>query len=948
MDHPGPRPVERKSLYPRSPSPSEMNGEPWARPRYQDQAAAEHCIASHQEQQQHPDKLCLDSFWSEVETIRSQGSGYTDLDTDSARRDSRHSEEGEQEERWLQDAGLSTLIRHQQQRPDRDRDRDTDSEDQDVDQAILLSTLTRTQAAAVQRRLDSYTLSLRKRSKPQPRDVRDVFSSSQYSIAQTPLPECQDPEPIEPKSSLLECQDPEPIEPKSSLLECQDPEPIEPKSSLLECKDPEPIEPKSSLLECQDPEPIEPKSSLLECQDPEPTEPKSSLLECQDPEPIEPKSSLLECQDPEPIEPKSSLLECQDPEPIEPKSSLLECQDPEPIEPKSSLLECKDPEPIEPKSSLLECQDPEPIEPKSSLLECQDPEPIEPKSSLLECQDPEPTEPKSSLLECQDPEPIEPKSSLLECQDPEPIEPKSSLLDDSMETINKTPLQEVSLHQQKKHGGAPKEEIFITDVAYCEQAAILIKQAKLPQIKNSCKRKEDGTLPRVICPQCRLGVTRIQDLSNQDMKKVRQLALIDMTALCDLLELDVKRHKTCKRKIPESALFGVPLATLLENDQKVKPTATTPLILQALLWFLEKRGVDSEGILRVSGSQSRIKKLQQDLEQNFYSGGFSWDEVSPNDVAALLKRFIRELPSPLLTAEHLNTFSAARDIPELKQKLHVLNLLILLLPEPNRNTLKALLEFLSKVVSRERRNRMNLWAVATIMAPNLFLFLHKAVPSRLTDGGPGVEKGHTDKAPNLLLHKAVPSRLTDWGPGEEKGHAEKAADIMRLLIRYQDLLWTIPNFLMSQVRKLNENSNRRYQFCDRRIKNLLRKIHQDRKGKPDKNSSEPCRTVKIQVGELMSSTMEVKVNINSRASDLLAQFYRHLYSSDNTKGLLKRNGLVNDLGSYPDCAMYEVGGNIGEHCLDPEAYLLDLYNNNPSGEWVIKQKPLTTSRGLQI
>lgn len=53
---------------------------------------------------------------------------------------------------------------------------------------------------------------------------------------------------------------------------------------------------------------------------------------------------------------------------------------------------------------------------------------------------------------------------------------------------------------------------------------------------------------------------------------------------------------------------------------------------------------------------------------------------------------------------------------------------------------------------------MNLWAVATIMAPNLF------------------------------LHKAVPSRLTE---GAEKGHAEKAADVMRLLIRYQDLLWTV-------------------------------------------------------------------------------------------------------------------------------------------------------------
>lgn len=48
----------------------------------------------------------------------------------------------------------------------------------------------------------------------------------------------------------------------------------------------------------------------------------------------------------------------------------------------------------------------------------------------------------------------------------------------------------------------------------------------------------------------------------------------------------------------------------------------------------------------------------------------------------------------------------------------------------------------------------------------------------------------------------------------------------------------IPNFLMSQVRKLNENSNRRYQFYDRRIKNLLRKIHTDSRDKPDKNTSE--------------------------------------------------------------------------------------------------------------
>lgn len=624
--------------------------EPWPSP--QDQAAAEHTLstshsASSQDQDQHPDDLCLDSFWSEVETIR-QGSGYSDLD--GTRRDSRQSEEGEQEEQWLADAGLSNLI----------------SEDsEDVDNTVLLSTLTRTQAEAVQRRLDSYTLSLRKRNKPPPRDVRDIFNSP---ITQNLMPDSQHSE---------------------------------------------------------------------------------------------------------------------------------------------------------------------------------------------------------------------------------------DLAHNSMASVTKTPLSAVTPEHQR---GAPKEEIFITDVAYCEQAVIFLKQAKLPQSNNQ-RRKEDGTLPRVICPKCRLGVTRIQDLSHSDMKKVRQLALIDMTALCDLLELEVKRHKTGKRKIPESTLFGVPLATLLENDLKMKPNTSTPLFLQALLSFLEKKGVDSEGILRVPGSQSRIKMLQQNLEMNFYSGQVSWDEVSPNDAAALLKKFIRELPAPLLTAEYLNTFSAVRDITELKQKLHMLNLLILLLPEPNRNTLKALLEFLSKVVSREKRNRMNLWAVATIMAPNLF------------------------------LHKAVPSRLTE---GAEKGQAEKAADVMRLLIRYQDLLWTVPNFLMSQVRKLTENSNRRYQFYDRRIKNLLRKIHTDSREKPEKNTFEPLRTVKVQVGDQLSSTMEYHLTINSRASDLLAQFQRQfIRSPDNGKGKMRRNGSV----ASPDCALYEVGGNIGEHCLDPDTHLLDLYNSNPGGEWVIKLKP---------
>lgn len=63
------------------------------------------------------------------------------------------------EAEWLQEAGLSNLI----------------SGIQEHDGQALLSTLTRTQAAAVQRRYNTYTQTLRIKNKHSVRDVRDIF-----------------------------------------------------------------------------------------------------------------------------------------------------------------------------------------------------------------------------------------------------------------------------------------------------------------------------------------------------------------------------------------------------------------------------------------------------------------------------------------------------------------------------------------------------------------------------------------------------------------------------------------------------------------------------------------------------------------------------------------------------------------------------------------------------
>ncbi|XP_026553386.1 rho GTPase-activating protein 40 isoform X1 [Pseudonaja textilis] len=447
-----------------------------------------------------------------------------------------------------------------------------------------------------------------------------------------------------------------------------------------------------------------------------------------------------------------------------------------------------------------------------------------------------------------------------------------------------------------------REELFSTEVAYSEQAAILLKGSFPREIR---RIKEESCLSKFKIPKGRLGVTRTEDLSLQDMKKIPTLALIELTALCDIVGLELKRNKAVKRKSSDHKLFGVPLGTLLENDQKLLSNTQVPLILQALLSCLEKKGLDTEGILRVSGSQSRIKCLEQKLENEFYSGFFRWDEVHQNDVSGLLKRFIRELPTPLLTAEYLPAFAAVQNIPDLKHRLQALNLLILILPEPNRNTLKALLEFLRLVVTKERKNKMSLWNVSTVIAPNLF------------------------------MHKSLPSKIPE---GKEKQLAEGAADIVRMMIHYQALLWTVPSFLVTQIRKLNENSSWKYQFYDRKIKNLLRKIHAD-KEKTEKNNVEPCKIVKIQASLFLKDSLEVHLTHGTKVADVLRQFQKNLgqngWSIVSTVNIIKCNGSVDSMNFL----LYEVGGNINEHCLDPDTYLLDLYHVNPHAEWIIRQTP---------
>ncbi|XP_032877140.1 rho GTPase-activating protein 18 [Amblyraja radiata] len=473
----------------------------------------------------------------------------------------------------------------------------------------------------------------------------------------------------------------------------------------------------------------------------------------------------------------------------------------------------------------------------------------------------------------------------------------SAVTADESELNDATEILEDQLISLKtKDAGTQHTADINLEISYSEQAANMKEKLNTIQLKG----EDDGSLPNYQLPKDKTGTTKAGALAPQDMKKVRSLALIEMAALFDTLGIDFKHHKAIKVKIKETGLFGVPLSLLLEQDHKKIPGTKVPLIIQKLISHIEEEGLNTEGILRIPGLAMRIKSLCEELEAKFYEGTLNWENVRQHDAASILKLFVRELPHPLVTLEYLDAFLAVQNLTSRKLQLQALNLLVLLLPDQNRDTLKALLEFLRRLIDNRESNKMTLNNVSVVMAPNLFMF-----------------KGYCSKS----------SAKTQFAM------ASGTSNIMRYLIKYQDLLWTVPKFIMNQVRQQNIESRKKLSK-EKAMKKLLKKMSHD-KDKHDRNHTERKQTdpvtlqgaIRVQAPSLSKVSMAIQLTEELKASDILARFQQCLGKTR-----------IPESSSKEEVCLYEIGGNIGERCLDDDTYMKDLYQLNPKAEWVIKPR----------
>ncbi|XP_077406669.1 rho GTPase-activating protein 15-like isoform X2 [Vanacampus margaritifer] len=160
-------------------------------------------------------------------------------------------------------------------------------------------------------------------------------------------------------------------------------------------------------------------------------------------------------------------------------------------------------------------------------------------------------------------------------------------------------------------------------------------------------------------------------------------------------------------------VFGCHLATLCAQER-----TTVPSFVEKCIKAVERRGLDIDGLYRVSGNLAVIQKLRfkADHDELDLEDG-QWEDA--HVLTGALKLFFRELPEPLFPFHLFYDFISAIKISDYNIKWRSIYDLVKALPAPNHDTMSLLFGHLRRVIQCGEDNRMTGHNVAIVFGPTL-------------------------------------------------------------------------------------------------------------------------------------------------------------------------------------------------------------------------------------
>ncbi|XP_023796605.1 rho GTPase-activating protein 25 [Cyanistes caeruleus] len=244
--------------------------------------------------------------------------------------------------------------------------------------------------------------------------------------------------------------------------------------------------------------------------------------------------------------------------------------------------------------------------------------------------------------------------------------------------------------------------------------------------------------------------------------------------------------KSIRRALGSSsgAVFGQSLADTMAYEQKFGQLLV-PILVQKSAEFIREHGVAEEGIFRLPGQDSLVRRLRDAFDAGERP---SFDrDTDVHTVASLFKLYLRELPEPVvpwLQYEDFLLCGQALEADETKGQQELLKQLSLL-PRDNYNLLSYICRFLFEIQLNSSVNKMSVDNLATVIGVNL-IRPRVEDPAVIMRGTPQVQKVMTvmisdhqklfppskdvppsPPAPKNEKKAPVPRSSVGWGAAED-------------------------------------------------------------------------------------------------------------------------------------------------------------------------------------
>lgn len=161
-------------------------------------------------------------------------------------------------------------------------------------------------------------------------------------------------------------------------------------------------------------------------------------------------------------------------------------------------------------------------------------------------------------------------------------------------------------------------------------------------------------------------------------------------------------------------VFGCRLEMLCEREK-----CTVPRFVRLCTEAVERRGLETDGIYRVSGNLAVIQKLRFRVnhEEKVSLEEGEWEDV--HVITGALKLFFRELPEPLVPYGFFTDIVETVKMTDYIDKVDRLKCLVLNMPPPNHDTLQFMCRHLKRVLQHSDSNRMTTQNIGIVFGPTL-------------------------------------------------------------------------------------------------------------------------------------------------------------------------------------------------------------------------------------